>query len=96
MELPVYVNREVFQPTDNVRINYTTINGDGVYEANLDSIEDYYLFKDNIALYLFRKLVDQKTVTKNTEVINLQEGTIKYIDNKGNQQVFVIPTNIIY
>lgn len=96
MELPVYVNREVFQPTDNVRIDYTTINGGGVYEANLDSIEDYYLFKDNIALYLFRKLVDQKTVTKNTEVINLQEGTIKYIDNKGNQQVFVIPTNIIY
>ena len=65
----VYPNAEEFQPTDNVLISFDIMTDvenleteeiiqapvPGVYHASLKSIDDYYLFKDNIIQYLESK-----------------------------------------
>lgn len=64
-KIPVTSSNEVFQPTDNVLIQYdqqvvdpttqetTTVTK--AYHASLKEISDYYLFKDNIIEYLASK-----------------------------------------
>lgn len=66
-------------------------------EISLDDIGSYYKFKDHIGLYLFERLVDQKTVDKNIDPAeDLANGVVRYTNKSGNVMEFVIPTNIIY
>lgn len=58
----IYFNTETFQPTDNVLISFDLPSNTGevaqvpsVYHASLKSVDDYYLFKDNIIQYLESK-----------------------------------------
>lgn len=43
---------DTFMPTDNVLIQFESGGQQKVYHASLNSIEDYYAFKDNITAYL--------------------------------------------
>lgn len=68
-EQSTHLNTDSFQPTDNVLISFDTVSDvenmntgevgqmpvPGVYHASLKSIEDYYLFKENVAAYLESK-----------------------------------------
>lgn len=84
-EQAVYFNTDFFQPTDNVLISFDIMtdveNVDtgeifqapvpGVYHASLKSIEDYYLFKENIIAYL-----ESKGVTGATNISMQKDVTV--------------------
>ena len=66
-KIPATTSNEVFQPTDNVLIQYDqqvvdpdtqeVVTVTNVYHASLKEISDYYLFKDDIVAYLESKKI---------------------------------------
>ena len=66
-KIPATTSNEVFQPTDNVLIQYDqqvvdpdtqeVVTVTNVYHASLKEISDYYLFKDDVVAYLESKKI---------------------------------------